>query len=548
MERYRVLPFERYHLGFNEELVQLLTDEHSMLLPGSASMTLQLCRNFKTLEEHAVSICRALKMQYHESGKISRTLTQLIERELLISEGQLYASISASNEPQEPISAIAILTANRVTQCLTSLGSFAQNAEDFSRRPVFRIMDDSSSPEISAALVHQLQDCAIKSPVLYAGKTEKRMYVRELEKLGINGSVARFALLGENEDALPTIGANRNCILFDTIGENVLSVDDDIVCRTAPHPSPSGQIRICSHEYPRDIWFFNDRQEVLDKVQWQSIDLLQQHERLLGRLVGDLLLETRTSAGTNLEDMCDHMLISLLNGAARVRATVGGIAGDSGAKFPMWMLASSGRTRANLLASESVYRTALNSRELLGTAHGPTISHHPFSQTATIGLDNRRPLPPFFPVSRGEDTIWGVLAMSISPHCFFGHVPFALLHDAEPGRAYEKTFQYRIAELMIPLLSSYSCSSGASSLDPLRQLGSYLRDISALPDKDFWNWVVHSVRTHNSYWMPELQAVLNTFDQCPDYWERAIREWHSQMATFLVLATFALDKAYACFF
>jgi hypothetical protein len=532
MERYRAIPFEWYHLGFNRELVQLLTEDRSIFLPTSAAATLHLCRNFKTLTGHAESACRALKMADQEKSKIARTLEQLGQRGLLLSESGLYTSITASNEPPRPISAITILTANRIRPCLTALSSFAQNAAEFSRRADFIIMDDSVSGDSSSALIQELEKYVgiCDGRLFYAGRRGKAAYVAELEKLGIDRAVASFALLGEPDDSLPTIGANRNCVLLETLGAHVLSSDDDVVCRNAPHPDPSDQIRLCGHIHARDLWFFKNRVEAVDAVNWQSVDLLREHEHLLGRPVGDLVLESMAGPGVNLEDICDHFLASLLSGAARVRATVSGIVGDSGGRFPSWMLASSGRTRANLLASKMAYETALTSRELLGVACGPTIAHHPFAQTAMIGLDNARALPPFYPVSRGEDSMWGVLAMSVSPHCFFGHVPFAALHDAQPGRVYEENFEYRIAELMISLISSYPPVSGGNSL---KLLGGYLREMSGMPDQDFWNWVTHAVRIHNSHWMPELQSVLNTFEQCPDYWEHDIREWHSQMATLL---------------
>jgi hypothetical protein len=532
MDLYRAVPFERYSVGCEKELVSVLTDQRAVLLPRSAVIGMNLCRNFRTLEYHANELCRALKVSNGQIAKVKQHLRELAEQGLLISEDRLCRGISTSQRPRQPISSLVIVTANRGEQCGATLRSFVQNATEFSRHTCFRVMDDSRSPNIRRDYLRQMPRCMGNdgAQVFYAGRQEKEAYLRELECIGIEPWVARFALLGEDDDSLETIGANRNCALLDTLGECILSVDDDVVCRSTPHPQLSRQLRIASHIYPRDLWFFSDRKEVLSAMQWQAVDVLREHEGMLGCLVGDLLLESKARSGIALEDTCDHVVAGMLSGTAMVTATFGGIAGDSGGCFAKWMLTCSGQTRTNLLKSKSAYDVAMRSREVLGVASSPTVAHNAFFPGASFGLDNRTELPPFFPISRGEDSVFGLLAMNSSTDCYFGHIPYALLHNADLGRSYQQKPQFRIAEFMMCLIAPYRLPPGTSRAVALRLIGGYLEEMAQLPEKDFWNCVCHLVRVHQAAGIRTWQATLDNFDECPDHWRTDLKNLQTDQA------------------
>src|ERR1700722_7655209 len=114
-------------------------------------------------------------------------------------------------------------------------------------------------------------------------------------------------------------------------------------------------------------------------------DLLASHEEFLGRHLADIV--------ANCENAVDVSTCwrGLLDPAVRwrVRATMSGVAGDSGTHSPQRLLFSDGPTRESMVADESLYKTALNSREVARCASRTVLSPDPHCMTLAIGLDNR---------------------------------------------------------------------------------------------------------------------------------------------------------------
>ena len=54
-------------------------------------------------------------------------------------------------------------------------------------------------------------------------------------------------------------GANRNCLLLDTVGALVLSVDDDTGARLARCPERQDAVAFHTGYDPSEFWFFPDR-------------------------------------------------------------------------------------------------------------------------------------------------------------------------------------------------------------------------------------------------------------------------------------------------
>lgn len=545
-ERYRAVPGEWYSLGFDKNLIKLLITGHTLPVSEVTRLCMNLCQNFQTMPEHIAYISKALQLPEQESKRIAGYLKDLIRKGLLFAEDDFYTQIHPTHRKPRPISSIAIVTANRVERCMKALRSFADNMLEHSRTATFRLMDDSLSPETQSRYRDELMSYSgeLGFNLRYAGRREKEVYISQLAKLGIDPGTARFALLGEDNDRLGTFGANRNCVLLDTVGECVLNIDDDVVCQTTLHPHDSSQLRISGHLFPRDVWFFRERQEVLDQLPWSSVDILREHEHLLGASVGDLLLKYRIGSTVELEDTCNHVLMGALRGDAKVSMTIGGVAGDSGGHSSLLLLNSLGTTKANLLASRAAYDTAMSSREVLAVAKGYTISHVPFCQTLNIGLDNCDVLPPFFPIARGEDMTFGFAATHCFSGCFLGHLPVAMLHDAELGRAYDNIPKCRMSHLMAFLISAYQVPPGKDRSEALRLTGAFLQELATASDKEFWDQTFHFAATAQASWMRSCSTLLSAFDDCPPHWRKGIQDCHNGWAALLDDPFFCIPVEY----
>src|SRR5262249_29491360 len=154
----------------------------------------------------------------------------------------------------------------------------------------------------------------------------------------------RFALFGD-ERCNVSVGANRNCLLLDTLGSLAFSADDDTLCRSAVAPDHEDTALVSSSYDPTEFRFFADRASALDSMTFAAADFLAAHEALLGRAVADV---------TGCPDS-----------GGRVALTMPGLAGDSGMGSSRYYLALTGASRERLLASEETYRSALRTRAVV---------------------------------------------------------------------------------------------------------------------------------------------------------------------------------------
>jgi FkbH-like protein len=137
------------------------------------------------------------------------------------------------------IASIGVVTANRPEALLRALESYAENARHHGRAPDLVVVDDSRAPAMRAAnrgaLAALSRARGASRAIRYAGTEEKEAFLRALGAFDVPPDVARFALLPDVTDTT-TVGANRNALLLDAVGDLVFSADDDTLCRLAAPP------------------------------------------------------------------------------------------------------------------------------------------------------------------------------------------------------------------------------------------------------------------------------------------------------------------------
>ncbi|HSF43897.1 MAG TPA: amino acid adenylation domain-containing protein, partial [Thermoanaerobaculia bacterium] len=276
------------------------------------------------------------------------------------------------------VTTVAFPTANRPDVLARGLESYAAPAPH--RR--FLVLDDSKDPAVREEYRRRLRDLQGRQgvTVLYAGLEEKRRFAAALAaEAGVPPEVTEAALLDPFGIGL-TVGANRNAVLLATVGEGVLSVDDDTLSLVAPSPGQEEGTDVVSGTAPgtaflsgRDpgeIRAFADRAEALASLDLRPADLASFHEELLGQ---------------------------------PVLVTTNGWAGDCGWHSPSFYMLLEGESLRRLTRTAEGYRTATASKEIVRSVPRTTLGDgDSFMATLFTGLDNRRLLPPFPPVLWGE--------------------------------------------------------------------------------------------------------------------------------------------------
>jgi hypothetical protein len=368
--------------------------------------------------------------------------------------------------------------------------------------------DDAAGARVRTAL-HGLQAKG-DTTIRYAGPREKRRFARELAR---ESSIARevidFALFGDPRCRLLT-GANRNGLLLDTVNAVVFGTDDDTLARAAAAPEPAETVAFSPEYEPREFWFFPDRRTALEAVPSTDADPLGCHEQFLGRP----LAEAGGPAGVD----------------GHVTITLPGLVGDSGMGSPHYLLALNGASRERLLASRSAYTSALRSREVLRTVRQPTIAASAFCMTTFFGFDNRLLLPPFFPVERNADGLFGLMVQRSIEGSHVAFLPQVLLHaPLEPrafvgDEAWTEAARVRMADILIgsTLVHDVAPATGGHGTR-LRRLGTYLRELASLKSEDFEAFVGGAQQMRNLTFIALLESRLNEHHAAPAFWADDVR-------------------------
>ncbi|HKV08643.1 MAG TPA: amino acid adenylation domain-containing protein, partial [Thermoanaerobaculia bacterium] len=408
------------------------------------------------------------------------------------------------------ISTVAFPTANRPDVLARGLESYAATAP----HRHFLVMNDSKDPAVRAEYRRRLRDLQerLGVTILYAGLEEKRRFAADLAaEAGVNFSVAEAALLDPLGIGL-TVGANRNAVLLATVGEGVLSVDDDTLSLVAPSPGQeegtdvvSGTVpgtAFLSGRDPGEIRAFAGRSEALASLDLRPADLAGFHEGLLGQ---------------------------------PVLVTTNGWAGDCGWHSPSFYMLLEGESRRRLVETAEGYRTATASKEIVRSVPRTTMGDgDSFMATLFTGLDNRLLLPPFPPVLWGEDLLFGITLQLCFHGAQVGHLPWVAAHEPVevrrfwPGEMARSASGVDHSRLVSALLEGFAPDS-ADPAEALRQLGRYLLNLGKMPPSDFDALALRSVRARAEAFALELEARLATFDPAEgegaELWEADVRRY-----------------------
>ncbi|MDQ6876289.1 MAG: hypothetical protein M3082_01060, partial [Candidatus Dormibacteraeota bacterium] len=459
---------------------------------------------------------------------------------LLVEEASLRARcLAAPRADAEPISisTVSVVTADRVASLERCLSSYIDNGRSHQRTFEFLVMDDARTADARTATQQMLSALARDHSVeiTYAGADEKRALAAALAGDGeIPPDVIEFALFDPERCGRST-GANHNAQLLYGAGQLFVSVDDDTTARLAATFGAKSGIALSSEYQSEPTWFFADRARALDAAAFGDHDAVAIHEPVLGRTASACLSELNP-ASLSVDRLGAMLLRQIESGRGRVLVTQTGLVGDAASAYPPALSHLSGESWARLVANESVYREAMRSREVARGIEQLTITDNAALSTGpAIALDARELLPPFFPVQRNTDGIFGVtLRTTIEGSCI-AHLPWTLEHaptDARiiPGDALTRFAEHsRLQDIVLASIHSVPASTaGGGGRDaPARMtaLGAHLRALGSLENQDFLTFVRPWVWRIKGSFIAALEEDLAAHGNQPGYWAADVRRF-----------------------
>jgi hypothetical protein len=454
------------------------------------------------------------------------------------------------------VTTLAFPPRNRPAVLERGVASHAAAAREHGREDLrIAVLDDSPDPAVRDEYRSRLSVLRRRFGVeiVYAGREEKLRFAAALRAEGIPAEAVAASLL-DPENVELTIGTNRNSVLLQTVGEGVVSVDDDTLARGGPPPEPEPGIELLtgtvpgmaflSAREPGAIRGFATRAEAMAAVDLRTVDLPGVHETLLGREVAGWLCDVDPAAPAVL-DRADPALLRSLESGGRVVVTTNGWVGDCGWRSPIFYMLQTGESWRRLMRSADFYRTVTASKEIVRFMPRPAVGNaESFMATMFCGFDNRDLLPPFPPVLWGEDLLYGVTLQLAFPAARAGHLPWVGLHDPIEQRGFWPGEMVRTASgidhsrLLSALLVDFVPDFDLAPADGLRRLGAFLQELGRMEPGAFDELARRRVRERAEAFAADLDARLTDWQgrrgetgapEAEDLWADDVRRYRDML-------------------
>ncbi len=553
------LPSLSHEIGRGEVSLSSIVRSNALVLPASIARLFRTCRGLNTFQGFAENCLKSLStaqrwkvlrpiIRYYEE-RYSRVLVgpdwqkamlagifEVFAKEDLFISFEEWASTLEKNRAQRigsasQISTVGIITCHRPESLKRSTFSYMANCQKFERRPTFDICDDSKDSKMIAENKYWLCQAQKKYglPVHYVGLDEKRQMKEVLVKADIPDELAEFTLF-DTENSHYSYGANCNALYLKRAGEMFFVTDDDTVCQLTRSPDYRAISRWGGHENPLSVWFFKDREKTLESCSEVQVDFLSEHESWLGRHLCDALQEPLRLNQMDLSEIGASAVFDVLQNRGQIVLTHNGLFGDSGSNSPRAHLFSRGAQLDRLLQSEDHYRQSFESREILKVASSTTLVPAQVCMSTFYGADNREPLPPFLPMYRDCDSVFGFMNSLIQPDHYYAHLPLAHLHDPPEQRRYfgvESSVNEWLAASTIVILALKTFKPVTPSLgrvEGLKRVGQMLIDLGSLPFGDYQGLVLNWRKQERAEECGSLELALAAGRSGPAFWKRDIEK------------------------
>jgi hypothetical protein len=554
----------RFSIGSHLEVVYSKLNQSCQIIPTSLSHLISHCFTFKDLDQHARTfylsthsnpiydklqkysditqntfvlrflnrLLHEIETKYCDRGKeqivvIKNYLKEFVEQGFLISNRSVISNSTITQSMTSKVSSIGVVTRDRLPALKRCLVSYIENTKEYDKKTDFIVMDDSEligNRNNTRDMLQSLKNI-YNVDIYYAGLEEKTSFARSLVEVGkLPSEVVKFCLFDINS-CKQSFGANRNSLLLHTLGSIFIGVDDDTICKLATSPTYKNNLTLFSGFDPTHFWFFPDRNHV-SQYNYDNKDLVTTHEQLLGKSLSDLLnsypidIELKNATSRFFKSSKDD---------GKILVTYNGIIGDSGLFSPDINLRLNGNSRIRLLSSKETYSLACHSREVLRVVNSLTVSDDWWVTATIAGFDNSNLLPPFMPIQRNEDGVFGEVLRRCFTYGYFGHLPWAVLHAPIKSRFYtdndlfKKATGIRFCDVVFSLMSL--CEFGYIGSEPserLRQLGKHLINVGSMDLPEFEECVRLGLWKYHSALINALETNLKKNQNKPIFWAKDV--------------------------
>jgi len=528
-------------------------DARAMVTPEVYAALLS-CDRFRTLDEHAKRIVSGhpgMQDKQDTQANIRDVLQSMLASNIMISAKR---TCDALKRPAEQAQAgkqegragdfpvVVILTWERPVALERLLKSIYANC-DIGKFHQLYVVDDSRKPEN----IHKNRELTAKfaldtkKPIQYFGQAEQQSLLDNLARqLPAHEKAIRFLADQSRWRDQWTSGLARNLALLLSCGHRLVMLDDDTLCDVFDPGLPRPDITFS--DSPREADFFRNEQEwVAQRIPFNP-DPVDRHMQCLGLtfskaldVLGENNLKPTGFSNANALQVAD------LQPNSPVLMTECGSFGCPGTGTNTWLPDMAPASIDRMLSSGQKISNALNIRMVWVGRNQPHFSPRP-NMSQITGFDNRQPLPPYFPILRGEDRLFGYFLNFIFPTAVTLDYPWAIPHLPIPQRAWQDQDRDFTPGASFPLLfneqipeNKISCHA-EGPVQRLAALASFFNDLAATPADTL-------LANHRDIFLRDLAGQLRHLDDLLARADSAPADWQEYLKNGIGQLSKAFDQA-----
>ena len=420
----------------------LLLDKFSdaqLLVAAPVAEAMQNCRNFRTLEQHAKSLTSTIPELAGQHADVMNVLAMLKDAGLLVSAEKICQKMNAEVEPPMDLAPtrVFVITCDRpeaIDRLLTSM----LRASNLTRHQALFLIDDSRDANNAALNREAVEQFNLTSPrdMQYFGAEEAKRFTDALiEDNPTQEDAIRFLVDRERWKSEKSYGLARNYCLLLSVGCRAIVMDDDFICATMASPHKTDGLAFVTAD--RDVDFYRNPEDLLARSTPLEFDPLSCHAQCLGLNMGQAIRKLGKNEVTPADlNGAGSSYLNLWGPESRVLVTQNGTLGDTGSRKNDWIYFVQSKAAKRLMDFPGGLTGALTSGNYWMGNPCPSFTKMSVMSQVT-GLDNTQLLPPYFPVFRGEDYLFGAMTEYLHPHAAVLNYDWCVPHLPVDQRQYD---------------------------------------------------------------------------------------------------------------
>ena len=533
--------------GGNFLLHNTRNGKRAMVMPQVYGSLLR-CGQFQTIAGHTANIIEDNPDMKDQQAAINGVLQQMLDTGMMMSAKKVCNRLKAKAETpteEKEFSApvVAIITWERPQALERLLESVVANCDTSKVHRLYVIDDSRKAENISKnqELVEAFSSI-METPLRYFGQDEQQALMDDLSKrMPEHESAIHFLADQSRWRDHWTAGLNRNLALLLSCGHRLVMMDDDSICNV--YDPPQLKPNITFSDDPRDADFFASEQDWAHWHQPINPDPVSRHMQCLGLPFSEAVavLGQGNLKPAGLRN-ATTLQISELEPDSPVLMTECGSLGCPGTTRNTWLPNMSENSLQRMLKSGEKTTNALTRRKVWSGRNHPHFAPRP-NMSQITGFDNRHMLPPYLPIMRAQDRLFGYMLDFIFPSAVTLDYPWAIPHLPIPEREWQnKDLNFTPADsfpgfFFEMILENKSSCLSDSPADRLANLSAWFKKMSTASSKSLGDMYRDTRLSDDSDQLEQLSGLLTATEEAPVNWQNYLRNGSKELNRDLEVAS-----------